>query len=125
MTKNCVKSIELENGLTLTIEDTSRRISADAFVIRALLSIDFPLTQEDAASVGLSLADLTRTLGSERGRFEKLLERNFIKDEKKEAVFEEVTASYLGTNLTYLSHPEFKKGVIRRGLMDKRGRYGA
>lgn len=123
MTKNCVKSVQLENGLTLTIEDISRRISDDAFVVKALISIDFQLTEEEAESVGLSLAELTEVLGSEGGRFEKLLERNFINEAKKEAVYEELTASYLKTNLAYLSHADLKRGVVQRRLVEKRGRY--
>lgn len=123
MTKNCVKSVQLENGLTLTIEDISRRISDDAFVVKALVSIDFQLTEEEAESVGLSLAELTEVLGSEGGRFEKLLERNFINEAKKEAVYEELTASYLKTNLAYLSHADLKRGVVQRRLVEKRGRY--
>ncbi len=123
MTENCVKSIQLENGLTLTIEDISRRISDDAFVVKAQVSIEFMLTEEDAESVGLSLAELTKALGSEVGRFEKLLERNFIHESKREAVYEELTASYLRTNRAYLSHADLTRGVIKRRLVEKRGRY--
>lgn len=123
MTENCVKSIQLDNGLILTIEDLSRRISDDAFVVKARVSTEFRVTEEDAEFVGLLLEELTKALDSERGRFEKLLERNFIPEAKKEEVYEELTASYLKTNLAYLSHEDFKKGVVRRSLVEKRGRY--
>ncbi|BCS98158.1 hypothetical protein DSLASN_37900 [Desulfoluna limicola] len=123
MVQKGVKSVQLDNGLTLTMEDISRRISEDAFVVKALVSIDFEITEEDAQSVGLSLAELREALGSSRGRFEKVLERNFINEANKEAVYEGLTRSYLHTNLAYLSHADLQKGVIRRRLVEKRGRY--
>lgn len=125
MMKNCVKSMELENGLVLTLWDTSRRISADAFVVKALFSIEFALTEGEAAACGLPLSELIRALGSKTGRFEKSLERHFINASQKEVVFAEMTDSYLRTNLPYLSHPDFAKGVVRRLLVEKRGRYGS
>jgi len=117
--------MKLENGLTLTLEDLSRRISDDAFVVKALFSMDFPVTEAEAGAVGLTLPELIRTLGAETARFEKIVERNFIKASKKETVFREMTASYLDTNLIYLSHPEFTKGMVRKRLVEKRGRYGS
>lgn len=117
---NCVKSIELENGLTLKIQDASRSISDDGCVVKAIVTIDFPLTDQDAIDSGLSLEELTRRLGSEGRRFEKQLERNFIKKADKEAVFEAITTSFLATSLKYLSQPHFKKGVIRRLLAGNR-----
>lgn len=125
MMKNCVKSMELENGLVLTLWDTSRRISADAFVVKALFSIEFALTEGEAEACGLALSELIRTLGSKTGRFEKSLERHFINASQKEAVFAEMTDSYLRTSLPYLAHPDFAKGVVRRQLVEKRGRYGS
>ncbi|SCY83554.1 hypothetical protein [Desulfoluna spongiiphila] len=125
MTKNCVKSIKLDNGLTLTLEDISRRISEDAFVVKALFSIEFKVTEADAAYAGLSLPEVIKVLGSETARFEKLLERNFISEDQKEQVFEEVSSSFLATGLTYLSHPSFTRGVVRKILVEKRGRYGS
>ena len=124
MKDNCATvTLELDNGLTLKIEDTSRRISADAFVVKALLSIDSPLGEADASSAGMGLDVLRESLGSDALRFEKILERNFIMEPQKETVFEEMISSYLKTNRAYLSHPDFKKGVIRMKIIEKRGRY--
>ena len=124
MTDNCATvTLKLENGFELKIEDTSRRISADAFVVKALLTIDFDLGEEDATSMGMDLGALKEALGNEALRFEKSLERNFIMEPKKESVFEEMISSYLATNRVYLSHSDFKKGVIRRKIIEKRGRY--
>ncbi|WP_300672072.1 hypothetical protein [Desulfoluna sp.] len=121
--ENCVKSIELENGLILKVEDTSRRISEDAFVVKVRFTISFQISEEEAGALDLSLPELTKMLGSAGGRFEKEREKNFVKEAQKDEVFKEMTDSYLHTNLSYLSHPGFKKGVIRRCLAEKRGRY--
>ena len=123
MTEKSVTVIELENGLRLQLEDISRKISEDAFVVKVLLSIDFIFTQEDAESMDMTLASLVDILGSTTIRFEKVLERNFINAKDKESVLKDMIDSYLTTNQRYLSHPDFKKGVIRRKVIEKRGRY--
>lgn len=125
MTKNCVKSMKLENGLTLILEDASRRISEDAFVVTALFSIEFEVTETEATAVGLSLPELTKALGGSTARYDKRLERNFIAASDKERVFDEVTGSFLKTGLAYLSHPSFTGGVVRKTLVEKRGRYNS
>ena len=123
MTEKKVTVIELENGLMLNIEDISREISADAFVVKALLYIDFTFTQDDAESMDMTVESLVDILGSTEIRFEKILERNFIKSVEKESVLKDMIASYLGTNQRYFSRADFKTGVIRRKIIEKRGRY--
>ncbi len=123
MTEKSVTIIELENGLQLQIDDLSRKISEDAFVVKALLLIDFTFTQEDAESMEMTLASLVDILGSRTIRFEKVLERNFINAKDKESVLKDMIDSYLSTNQRYLSRPDFKKGVIRSKVIEKRGRY--
>lgn len=113
-----VKSVKLANGYTLEVFDMSRRISADAFLIKLRFAVEVPVTEEAVASIKMSADEVKETLKSDTCLFKVEVERNFIFEQDADALKEELMDSYLKTNETYLNHSGFGPGLIKRRLIE-------
>lgn len=98
------KTFNLSNGLILEIKDESKKIAKDRWVVRLRALIDIPLKYIDRD-------DIKAELG-ENVIYEKRRERNFIAETEKDAVFNELTQSFVNMSLKYLAHPDFPKKFI-------------
>ncbi len=97
------KTIQLDNGLTLTLHDRSRRIAADRWHLLLVARVEIPLAD---AALG-EAAEAVRSALGDRVVYEQRRERNFISEELKAPVFDELCRSFLASGRPYLSHPEF------------------
>lgn len=109
-----IKVVEITNGLELKIFDASRIVAADRWQVCMLARMDIPVNEAVKYIKDIDI-DTFYTFKSAVGkqvRFEKKLVRNFIDGKLKEAVLEEMIASFLGDSTKYLSHPDFSRKYV-------------
>jgi hypothetical protein len=116
------KTLPLANGLTLTIRDGSRKISADAFVVIMEAGITVPvdgnyLSDQDLDGIPGGMERL-RTVVGDTVRFEHRVERNFIMAPEKEFVFNGLVDTLTATLLEYLSSRSFPGKLILKTYRD-------
>lgn len=111
-----IKKIELKNNLIMEMFDCSRPIAGDRWQVVFEIRIDVALTPEyfsDACLSGIMLEDALTLLG-DRTTYTYKKERNFIAEDEKPVVLENMEIDFLKTNLDYFSSAEFAFRLIRR-----------
>ena len=109
MNDRLIKTIVLGNGLILEIYDQSRKIAGGRWLVKMAVKIDIPIDRlhlGDNLNKQVSLNSLQESLGNYI-RYEQKRERNFVGDQQKNAVFDDLVASFLASTREYLSHPHF------------------
>lgn len=112
-----VKTISLDNGLTLEIYDESREIAAKRWVVRMMARIVIPI---DSISFpqGQNVGEIKDLLG-QTVLYEQKKERNFIDEQKKDAVFTSVCDTFLETAGAYLAHADFPRKFVFKKYRDR------
>ena len=115
------KTIELENGYTLNILDVSRQIGADAWLVkmRAVIEIDI----DDSLFTrglpdGVTLGGICSELG-EKTEYVYEVERNFIMDHEKDALFESLMQTFLDNLGQYVAKPVFPEKFVLKAYEEK------
>ena len=109
MEQRIVKTIELENGHTLVLSDLSRKISEDAHVVVMKASMEIKIEKDLFCDTPLSdfkFQDILEVLGDE-AVYEYKMERNFILNHEKEAVFNHMVETYIKNLGQYVAKPGF------------------
>ncbi len=109
MNEKLIKTIVLKNGLKLEIYDQSRKIAGDRWLVKMAAKIDIPIDRQhlgDGLNKQVSLNSLKESFDNFI-RYEQRRERNFIGDQQKDTVFNDLVASFLTSTREYLSHPNF------------------
>ncbi len=121
MPEEVYKTIELENKHTLQILDRSRMIGKDAFLVKMAARLEISITP-DLFSLplpdGVSVEKIIAVLG-EQTAWEYEVERNFIKDKDKDAVFNSLVKTFLENLEPYVSKPHFPEKFIIKEFQDK------
>mgnify|MGYP000651644748 CR=1 FL=1 len=120
MAEKLIETIDLENNLQLKLFDGSRKIAADRHQLKLIARIEVPV--EMALPTGDDTSDVSREklndiLGN-TAIFEQVRERNFVEDEKKDEVFQDLRQSILNHARQYYAHPDFGKKFILRQFND-------
>ncbi len=109
MEHRIVKTIELENGHTLLLSDLSRKISEVAYVVVMKASMEIKIEKELFLAAPLSdfnFQDILRVMG-DKTAYEYKMERNFILNRDKDAVFTHMVETYLKSSRQYVAKPGF------------------
>ena len=125
MKSNVINQIKLDNGQTLVIEDLSRKIGADAYVVilKASMSIavEPALFSPDLFSSdqlnGIQIDDIIAKLG-QHVTYEYKVERNMIMDHEKDLVFEALLQAFLDNLKDYLEKPSFPGKLVLKQYRD-------
>jgi len=124
MEHKLIKSIELENKLTLNLYDESAKMVGDRWLVtlvaRIKISVDDVLIRDNRFSLP-SEDDIKKLLG-ESVVFEQKHNRIFIDELDKENVLQEMSASFIENTLPYLSHNDFPVRFLAKRIrqeMDK------
>ena len=111
MNEKLTKTIVLGNGLILEIYDHSRKVAGDRWLVKMVAKVDISidyLTNNARGSSHLNLKiEELKKLFDVCIRYEQTRERNFISEEEKDIVFNDLLTSYLKSTQAYLSHPDF------------------
>ncbi len=118
MKETLVRKIALANGLTLELVDASRKVASDRYRVELIERIHVPVdtdlfTEKDAIDVGA----LRATLGV-AVVFEKRTERNFIDENKKDAVFDALVEASVTDTVRYYAHPDFARKFLMKTYRD-------
>lgn len=111
-----IRTVGLENHLRLEFYDHSRKIAADRWFVRVTAKVEIQVDDALAASDDLpdvSADEIKEKIG-ETVVFENKLERNFIEDQEKDAVVENLTDSFVFNARSYLALPEFPRRFVLR-----------
>ena len=130
MNKNnkIVKTIKLENGLTLEICDESRKIGADAYVVIMGGRMEIQIQKKLFVAQPVSderFADILAILGDEI-LYEYKSERNMIMAKEKDVVFESQVDTFVKNMVPYISKPIFPEKMILkeyRERVEKKNKY--
>lgn len=121
MDENIVKTLKLENGHTLKIFDTSRRISSDAYLVKMKASVDIDIYPElfteplpDDLTCDLIQAELGREV-----TYEYEVERNFILEHEKDALFDSLVKTFLDNLGQYVAKPVFPEKFVIKLYQDR------
>ncbi|THB73031.1 MAG: hypothetical protein D3926_24535 [Desulfobacteraceae bacterium] len=120
LSQSMVNRVELKNGHTLIIEDLSRQIGEDAFVVilRASISIDVTNAIFSPDSLkGLSIDDIIKTLG-DTVEYEYRVERNMIMDHEKDQVFKDLKDTFIKNLHAYLEKDVFPERLVLKQYRD-------
>ena len=117
-----ISSHALKNGLTLRFLDESKKIAGDRWYVCVQVSIKIPVEKKWFADYPMDDAQfnqITRVLGNEVV-FRQKKERNFISDEVKTQVVNEIRESTMETGLTYFGSDAFAAKFILKAYADRR-----
>lgn len=120
MESTIIKTIPLDNRLTLVLEDLSRKISQDASVVilKASITIDIhkdwfsPQQLED-----IFWDDIIDKLGT-CVEYEYKMERNMIMDHQKDQILESLTQAFLDNLGQYIGKQSFPGKLILKKYRD-------
>lgn len=113
-----IESINLPNGLILTITDFSRRIAANTMKVEVSFQIKVKVLESFFASSEDCLK-VKNALGNEL-TYEHKMERSFVNDKDEASVRAELLDTFKNNSLNYLSSPDFGKKMALSVLKDIR-----
>jgi hypothetical protein len=106
--KRFIKKIPLENGLTLELFDSSRKLAGDRWKVTLIASVRIPVRDiwKARENPGIGLSQIVEIVGEETV-YEKKMERHFIDEKEKNTLLASMEDFLLSSQLLYLSHREF------------------
>jgi hypothetical protein len=111
-----INTVELKNGLQLEVLDSSRKIAGDRWQVILKLRINIPvrmLSANDDDQTDLHVGEIISSIG-ENVCFEQKRERNFIDENQKDDVLNNLVESFFYNSIDYVSNPDFPKRYILR-----------
>lgn len=111
-----IETIDLPNGLVLTIDDLSRRIAADTVKVELCFQIKIDVLESFFAEAS-DYWKLTGIFGGEL-TYEHKLERSFVADADCASVRSELLETFKKNSLNYLSSPNFARKMTLSILRD-------
>ncbi len=111
-----IETIDLPNGLTLTITDSSRRIAADTVKVELTFQVKVDVQESYFASSADYLQ--LKSIFGDVLTYEHKAERSFVSDQDEAAVRTELTETFKNNSLGYLSSPNFARKMALSLLRD-------
>ncbi|PKN20245.1 MAG: hypothetical protein CVU71_00145 [Deltaproteobacteria bacterium HGW-Deltaproteobacteria-6] len=111
-----IEAINLPNGLTLTITDSSRRIAADTIKVELTFQVKIGVLESFFASSDDYLQ--VKNASGDELTYEHKMERSFVNDKDEESVRNELLDTFKNNSLGYLSSPNFAKKMALSQLKD-------
>ena len=109
-----IEKIELENGLILEIWNYSRKLAGDRWLVGFLAQIGIIPSESDFSNSEYYKMFLEKTDGKVYYRYRK--ERHFVPEDTVSTIFSNIKENFLKAALPYLSHPDFKKRLLKQEI---------
>ncbi len=109
---------KLDNGLTLELFDLSRRVAGDRWLVGILARIPLEITMDDFSHAPDGQSLFERFVESE-GRtiyFEIKKERNFIDENERKGVLNDLLQDFRLNTLPYLGHESLASGIKKKRI---------
>lgn len=124
MSTHLLSSYALKNGLHLECLDQSKKIAADRWYVCVWVQIIIPV--EKRWFVGHRVdAEKFQQLRHALGKaviYKQKNERNFVSDDQKERIVQEICDRTAQTGMKYLSHDDFAAKYILKCFADRQNR---
>lgn len=119
MEERLIETKTLANGLEMSIYDASRKIAGDRWYVVLLARVVVPVREGflGQGADAMDPADVQKALG-ETVVFEQRRERNFVDDNDKTAVFDNLYQTFLSGTGAYVAHPDFPIRFIKKRLSE-------
>lgn len=111
--------IGLDNGLRLEIIDQSRLIGQDTWIVVLIFRIKIEISKKIFDKIPSVTEDNIRNMLGTEVVYEVRHERNFIKEQQRDQVLNDLKDSFLKTNMKYLSHADFSHKFILKKYNEK------
>ena len=109
-----IKSIKLENELTIKLFDGSRKIAGDRWFVSMIARAEVPININSFngdRKFDISIDEIRSALG-ESVIFEQKFEKNFVDNTEKEKIINRQKESFISSVLPYISLPQFQQMYI-------------
>lgn len=111
--------IGLDNGQRLEILDQSRLIGRETWLVVLKFRIKIEISKKIFDKIPSVSEDRIRKVLGPEVVYEVRHERNFIKEQHKDQVLNDLKDSFLKTNMKYLSHTDFSHKFILKKYNEK------
>lgn len=119
MGNTLIRSVPLDNGLTLNLYDSSKVGAGERCYVALSAVIEIPVAAAESATGG-EPADVREVLG-DTVRFEQKRERYFIDVRDKANVLDTMVKDLLDASAGYLARPDFPRKAVLREYVKRRG----
>ena len=116
-----IKTIDLENHLTLDIYDESIKMIGDRWMVNMVARIKVPLDEaliQKSEDSSVNKDKIKKALGKEVV-FEHKSNRIFVDDNEKESIFQEMYDHFIDNTLHYLSRPNFPERFLLKKIREE------
>lgn len=121
MEDKILKQVKLQNDLTVTMIDRSKKLIGDRYQVILHAEMKIPIRQEIIQAdehLGSCMADLQRLFGDHVLFFQKR-EKTFVDENDKESLLSAMIESFITDMIPYLSRPDFSVRFINKQYADK------
>lgn len=116
---------KIGNVVSINYIDRSRKIVGDRWLVELVGEMDIPITETFWAAVSENDVDLLDCIQKKLGdrlRFSISSIRNFVADDEKEAVFNELISRFEENIAPYMDKPDFVQKLFLKNFNDARGK---
>ena len=107
----------LENNMTLTVYDQSKRMAGDRWLVKIVCEVELPVTEtffSCLTEVDFALQEEVRKVMAGSVKFSVVKEKTFIAETERVALVELMVTQILTNMVTYLNRPEFPERLFAR-----------
>lgn len=116
-----IKTIDLENYLTLKIYDESVKMIGDRWMVNMVARIKVPLDEaliQKSENFSANKDEIKKALGKEVV-FEHKSNRIFVDENEKESIFQEMHDNFIDNILPYLSRTSFPERFLLKKIREE------
>lgn len=116
-----IKTIDLENHLTLKIYDESIKMIGDRWLVNMVVRINVPLDEaliQKSENFSANKDEIKKALGKEVV-FEHKSNRIFVDENEKESIFQEMHDNFIDNILPYLSRTSFPERFLLKKIREE------
>jgi hypothetical protein len=118
-----IEQRRLENNMTLTVHDQSKKMAGDRWLIKIVCEAEIPVDEGFFARVAeddLELRAEVREAMAGSVRFSVTKERTFVAETERAALVERMVTEIMDNMVTYLNRPEFPDKLFARKYAELR-----
>lgn len=124
MSATPISSHELKNGLVLIFMDESKKIAGDRWYVRVGVSIEIPVDKRwfaDGSMDDVRFNQIAEALG-EKVVFSQKKERNFVSDDTKEQLIQDICKQTREMGQAYMGSDSFAAKFILKSYAERQQR---
>jgi len=114
---NIIEQRSLENNMTLTVYNQSKKMAGDRWLIKIICEAELPVGEEffsRLSETDLALQAEVREAMAGSVKFSATKERTFIAETERASLVELMVADILTNMVTYMNRPEFPEKLFAR-----------